>query len=121
MTNIDFDHPDYYKSIEDVFQRSKQWLIKSKGIFAYGDDKYLRQLESEVPVYYYGVSEEDDIQARNIQRTTEGSSFDVYHKDDFVGHFVLPAFGHHNIMNALGVIAVAYFEKLDMQKSQKKC
>ena len=70
MTNIDFDHPDYYKSIEDVFQRSKQWLIKSKGIFAYGDDKYLRQLESEVPVYYYGVSEEDDIQARNIQRTT---------------------------------------------------
>lgn len=44
------------------------------------------------------------------------SSFDVYHKDDFVGHFVLPAFGHHNIMNALGVIAVAYFEKLDMQK-----
>ena len=33
MTNIDFDHPDYYKSIEDVFQRSKQWLIKSKGNF----------------------------------------------------------------------------------------
>ncbi len=91
MTNIDFDHPDYYKSIEDVFQRSKQWLIKSKrNFFAYGDDKYLRQLESEVPVYYYGVSEEDDIQARNIQRTTEGSSFDVYHKADFVGHFVLP-------------------------------
>ncbi|RTK70722.1 UDP-N-acetylmuramate--L-alanine ligase [Enterococcus faecalis] len=117
MTNIDFDHPDYYKSIEDVFSvfQTMAHQVK-KGIFAYGDDKYLRQLESEVPVYYYGVSEEDDIQARNIQRTTEGSSFDVYHKADFVGHFVLPAFGHHNIMNALGVIAVAYFEKLDMQK-----
>ena len=117
MTNIDFDHPDYYKSIEDVFSAFQTMAHQvKKGIFAYGDDKYLRQLESEVPVYYYGVSEEDDIQARNIQRTTEGSSFDVYHKDDFVGHFVLPAFGHHNIMNALGVIAVAYFEKLDMQK-----
>ena len=117
MTNIDFDHPDYYKSIEDVFSAFQTMAHQvKKGIFAYGDDKYLRQLESEVPVYYYGVSEEDDIQARNIQRTTEGSSFDVYHKADFVGHFVLPAFGHHNIMNALGVIAVAYFEKLDMQK-----
>ena len=96
MTNIDFDHPDYYKSIEDVFSAFQTMAHQvKKGIFAYGDDKYLRQLESEVPVYYYGVSEEDDIQARNIQRTTEGSSFDVYHKADFVGHFVLPAFGHH--------------------------
>ena len=109
------------RALRTFFSVPNNGSSSQKGIFAYGDDKYLRQLESEVPVYYYGVSEEDDIQARNIQRTTEGSSFDVYHKDDFVGHFVLPAFGHHNIMNALGVIAVAYFEKLDMQKSQKKC
>jgi UDP-N-acetylmuramate--alanine ligase len=117
MTNIDFDHPDYYKSIEDVFSAFQTMAEQvKKGIFAYGDDKYLRQLKTEVPVYYYGLNEDDDIQARNIQRTTQGSSFDVYHKDEKIGHFVLPAFGQHNIMNALGVIAVAYFEKLDMAK-----
>ncbi|GGC85563.1 UDP-N-acetylmuramate--L-alanine ligase [Enterococcus wangshanyuanii] len=117
MTNIDFDHPDYYKSIEDVFSAFQTMAAQvKKGIFAYGDDKYLRQLSADVPIYYYGLNDDDDIQAKNIQRTTEGSSFDVYHKDQFVGHFVLPAFGQHNIMNALGVIAVAYFEKLDMSK-----
>ncbi len=117
MTNIDFDHPDYYKSIEDVYSAFQTMAAQvKKGIFAYGDDKYLRQLSADVPIYYYGLNDDDDIQAKNIQRTTQGSSFDVYHKDEFVGHFVLPAFGQHNIMNALGVIAVAYFEKLDMSK-----
>lgn len=117
MTNIDFDHPDYFKSIEDVYSAFQKMAEQvKKGIFAYGDDKYLRQLKTDVPVYYYGLAEDDDIQAKNIKRTTQGSSFDVYHQDTFVGHFVLPAFGQHNIMNALGVIAVAYFEKLDMKK-----
>lgn len=117
MTNIDFDHPDYFKSIEDVFSAFQTMADQvKKGIFAYGDDKYLRMLKTDVPVYYYGLAEDDDIQAKNIKRTTQGSSFDVYHNDDFVGHFVLPAFGQHNIMNALGVIAVTYFEKLDMEK-----
>ncbi len=87
-----------------------------KAIFAYGDDAYLRKLKANVPIYYYGVTENDDIQARNIERTTSGSAFDVYHGDEFVGHFTVPAFGKHNILNALGVIAVAYFEKLDLKE-----
>ncbi|EMF0046413.1 UDP-N-acetylmuramate--L-alanine ligase [Enterococcus hirae] len=121
MTNIDFDHPDYYTSIDDVFTAFQSMANQvKKAIFAYGDDAYLRKLEADVPIYYYGVSEDDDIQARNIERTTTGSAFDVYHKDEFVGHFTVPAFGKHNILNALGVIAVAYFEKLDQEEVAKE-
>lgn len=117
MTNIDFDHPDYFKSIEDVFSAFQTMADQvKKGIFAYGDDKYLRMLKTDAPVYYYGLADDDDIQAKNIKRTTQGSSFDVYHNQKCIGHFVLPAFGQHNIMNALGVIAVAYFEELNMDK-----
>lgn len=116
FTNIDFDHPDYYTSIDDVFNAFETMSKQvRKGIFAYGDDPYLRKLETTTPIYYYGLKETDDIYAKNIERTTEGSAFDVYHHKDFVGHFVLPAFGQHNILNSLGVIAVAYFEKLDMK------
>ncbi|MDV7729110.1 UDP-N-acetylmuramate--L-alanine ligase [Enterococcus faecium] len=117
MTNIDFDHPDYYTSIDDVFTAFQTMARQvKKAIFAYGDDAYLRKLKADVPIYYYGVTENDDIQARNIERTTSGSAFDVYHGDEFVGHFTVPAFGKHNILNALGVIAVAYFEKLDLKE-----
>ena len=55
-------------------QLSKRWQNKSKAIFAYGDDDYLRKLEADVPTYYYGMNEDDDIQARNIERTTTGSA-----------------------------------------------
>ena len=115
MTNIDFDHPDYYKSIEDVFSAFQTMAHQvKKGIFAFGDDPYLRKLEAEVPIYYYGVNENDDIQARNIKRTTKGSAFDVYVHEKLIGHFELPAFGQHNIFNALGVIGIAYLEGIDM-------
>ena len=58
MTNIDFDHPDYYTSIDDVFTAFQTMAGQvKKAIFAYGDDAYLRKLEADVPIYYYGVTE----------------------------------------------------------------
>lgn len=117
MTNIDFDHPDYFHSIEDVFSAFQSMASQvKKGIFAFGDDEYLRKLEADVPIYYYGVNDNDDVQAKNIERTTQGSEFDVFIHGENIGHFVLPAFGQHNINNALSVIAVAYKEGLDMKK-----
>ncbi|MDB1702546.1 UDP-N-acetylmuramate--L-alanine ligase [Enterococcus casseliflavus] len=117
MTNIDFDHPDYFHSIEDVFSAFQSMASQvKKGIFAFGDDEYLRKLEADVPIYYYGVNDNDDVQAKNIERTTQGSEFDVFIHGKNIGHFVLPAFGQHNINNALSVIAVAYKEGLDMKE-----
>ena len=115
MLNIDFDHPDYYESIEDVFSAFQAMGEKvKKGIIAFGEDAHLRQLTVDVPVYYYGVEEADDFQARNIKRTTDGSAFDVYFRGEKIGHFVSPAYGQHNINNALSVIALCYLEGLPM-------
>ena len=115
MLNIDFDHPDYYVSIEDVFSAFQLMGEKvKKGIIAFGEDAHLRQLTVDVPVYYYGVEEADDFQARNIKRTTDGSAFDVYFRGEKIGHFVSPAYGQHNINNALSVIALCYLEGLPM-------
>ncbi|MTV82623.1 UDP-N-acetylmuramate--L-alanine ligase [Secundilactobacillus folii] len=115
MTNIDFDHPDYYKDINDVFDAFQTFANQvSKGIFAWGDDKNLRRLKADVPIYYYGTGDQDDFQARNIKRTTKGSQFDVYYHDKFLGNYHVPLFGEHNVLNSLAVIAVAYFEEVDL-------
>ncbi|WP_124057989.1 UDP-N-acetylmuramate--L-alanine ligase [Vaginisenegalia massiliensis] len=111
MTNIDFDHPDYYASIEDVFSAFQTFARQTKkAIVACGDDEYLRKLEADVPIYYYGVSEQDDVMATNIERTVNGSEFDVYVDGEKWGHFELPAYGKHNILNALAVITVLKLE-----------
>ncbi|AMV62302.1 UDP-N-acetylmuramate--alanine ligase [Pediococcus damnosus] len=117
MTNIDFDHPDYFTGIEDVYQafQDASQQVK-KGIFAWGDDKNLRRLHADVPIYYYGTGKNDDFQARDIKRTTEGSEYDVYHGDEYLGHFHIHLFGEHNVLNSLAVIAVAYFEKVNLEE-----
>ncbi|WP_461243306.1 UDP-N-acetylmuramate--L-alanine ligase [Secundilactobacillus muriivasis] len=121
MTNIDFDHPDYYKDIDDVFSAFQSFANQvNKGIFAWGDDENLRRLKTDVPVYYYGTSDEDDFQARNIKRTTKGSQFDVYYHDEFLGNYHVPLFGEHNVLNSLAVIAVAYFEEVDLDEIKKE-
>ncbi|ANZ70753.1 UDP-N-acetylmuramate--L-alanine ligase [Pediococcus claussenii] len=115
MTNVDFDHPDYYKDLADVQSAFQKVALQvKKGIFAWGDDKGLRSLHADVPIYYYGTSENDDFQAQNVERTTTGSEFDVVHHGKKIGHFEIPLFGEHNVLNSLDVIAVSYFESIDL-------
>ncbi|GEN51366.1 UDP-N-acetylmuramate--L-alanine ligase [Alkalibacterium pelagium] len=121
ITNIDFDHPDYYTSIEDVqdaFLSFSQQI--KKAIFACGDDARLQELHASVPIVYYGFDEYNDFQAKNLERTTEGSTFDVFVRGDFYGKFFIPSYGKHNIQNALGVIAFSHYEGLDQDKVQER-
>ncbi|GAB2317967.1 UDP-N-acetylmuramate--L-alanine ligase [Alkalibacterium sp. s-m-22] len=121
ITNIDFDHPDYYTSIEDVqdaFLSFSQQI--KKAIFACGDDVRLQELHASVPIVYYGFDEYNDFQAKTLERTTEGSTFDVFVRGDFYGKFFIPSYGKHNIQNALGVIAFSHYEGLDQDKVQER-
>lgn len=117
ITNVDFDHPDYYQSIDDVFDAFQTFAHQvKKGIVAFGEDDYLRKLKAEVPVYYYGTSPHNDYRAVNIKRTTDGSFFEVEHEGQVIGQYKVPAYGMHNVYNALAVIAVAHLEGLDQKK-----
>ena len=68
---------------------SKKWHIMLKGIIAWGDDEHLRKIEADVPIYYYGFKDSDDIYAQNIQITDKGTAFDVYVDGEFYDHFCL--------------------------------
>ena len=113
MTNIDFDHPDYFANIDDVFSAFQEmaWQV-GKGIFACGDDEHLQKIQAKVPVLFYGFGDENDFQARNVTVTTEGTTFDVFIRNTFYDTFTIPSFGDHNILNALAVIAICHYEEI---------
>ncbi|MGT2895594.1 UDP-N-acetylmuramate--L-alanine ligase [Streptococcus entericus] len=116
ITNIDFDHPDYFTSVDDVFNAFNDYAKQvSKGLFLYGGDKYLRQIEATAPIYYYGFEPADDFQAVDILRTTEGSDFRVLYRGEDLGIFHMPAYGSHNILNALAVIGNLYIAGFSME------
>lgn len=111
MTNIDFDHPDYFSDIEDVFSAFQQLALQvKKAIIACGDDEYLQKIHANVPVIYYGMGERNDFVAKNIEKSTIGSSFDVYIRNEYYDRFFIPMFGDHAILNLLAVIALCHYE-----------
>lgn len=114
MTNIDFDHPDYFSSIDDVFSAFQSLAEQvKKGIIACGDDDYLHKIQAKVPVVYYGFNEDNDFQAKDMRETEAGTIFDVYVRHDFYDTFTIPLYGKHHVLNALSVIALCHYEGFD--------
>ena len=114
MTNIDFDHPDYFANLEDVFSAFQEMALQvNKGIIACGDDEQLQKIHARVPVIFYGFNEENDFQARNISTSKEGTTFDVFVRNTFYETFTIPTFGNHSVLNALAVIALCKYEDID--------
>ncbi|MFP9227279.1 UDP-N-acetylmuramate--L-alanine ligase [Streptococcus equi subsp. zooepidemicus] len=116
ITNIDFDHPDYFTGLDDVFNAFNDYAKQvKKALFVYGEDEELRKISSPAPIYYYGFEDTDDFVAFDITRTTNGSDFKVRHHDKLIGQFHLPAYGRHNILNATAVIANLFIAGFDMK------
>ncbi|MFD2630488.1 UDP-N-acetylmuramate--L-alanine ligase [Oceanobacillus kapialis] len=120
MTNIDFDHPDYFTSIDDVFEAFQSMADQvKKGIIACGDDEQLQQIQAKVPVVYYGFAATNDFQAQNVVEDSTGTTFDVFVRNTYYDTFTIPMHGNHNILNALSVIAICHYEEISAQDIKK--
>ena len=114
ITNIDLDHVDYYKGIDDIIDAYQEYANNAKKtVIACGDDQYTHLLEVNVPIFYYGLSEDNDILAKDVEYTSDGISFDVFVEENYYGHFDLPFYGKHMLLNTLAVIGICYYERLD--------
>jgi|1185.fasta_scaffold11265_2 UDP-N-acetylmuramate--alanine ligase len=121
MTNIDFDHPDYFSNIDDVCSAFQEMALQvNKGIIACGDDEHLQKIQANVPVLFYGFGEQNDFQARNIVKTTNGTTFDVFIRNNFYETFTIPSFGDHNVLNALAVIAFCQYEEISTEDVRRQ-
>lgn len=121
ITNIDFDHPDYFKGIEDVMDAFHTLATQVKrAIVGCGDDPHVRRLNPAVPLLTYGLNDNNDLQAKNVRNNGTGMTFDVVCRGDDLGSFSIPLYGMHNVLNSLSVIGLCMCENypLDMVKQQ---
>lgn len=120
ITNIDYDHMDYFKDINDIISAYQEFANKaSKMVIACGDDKYTHLLEINPQIYYYGLDDDNDIQAKNVEYSNEGTTFDVIIEGEYYGHFNLPLYGKHMLLNALACIALCFYERKDAKDVAK--
>lgn len=114
ITNIDFDHPDYFASMSDVFNAFQEMTKKvKKAVVACGDDEHLRDIKADIPIYYYGFKEDNKVVAKNMKMTPQGTQFEVYIDGELFDTFITPMYGDHQVLNALAVITICHLEGLD--------
>lgn len=112
ITNIDAEHLDHYGTHEKVKEAFVQFANK---IPFYGlavlcmDHPHVQAIVPHIARRYvtYGVSRQADYRAKNIQFSGLSTHFEVYRRGESLGAFTVRMPGHHNVLNALAVIAVA--------------
>jgi UDP-N-acetylmuramate--alanine ligase len=112
ITNIDFEHPDYYTDIEHVKDSFLQFVEK---IPFYGaaiiclDDPHVAEILPDIKkrVITYGLTPQSDLYGEDIAFANGRIHFVVKRQGETLGALDLAPPGVHNVYNGLAAVAVA--------------
>ena len=117
ITNIDREHMDYYKSIDDLKKYFLKFIEKVPSFgksFICIDDKVNSEIIKKIKnknFYTYGLSPKSNFLIKNIKQSTTFSKFDllmnVPNKKTIFKNLRIPLIGIHNIRNSVAAAAVA--------------
>ena len=117
ITNIELEHTEIYRDIEDIRETFEKFANKTKNVVvACGDNENIRMLKIKPKTIYYGFNEDNDVCAKNVTLNENGSEFDLYVNKELKGHFHLPLFGKHMVLNALAAITICNLNGIDYDK-----
>ncbi len=111
LLNIDNDHLDYFKTMENLINSFHKFCSKAKVVFVNGDDKLALEAVKDVKgqVITFGSNDNDDYHFKNVTRGKFGYCFEAFYKEESIGKFELHIPGKHNMYNALASIAVSHY------------
>jgi UDP-N-acetylmuramate--alanine ligase len=108
VSNVDNDHLDYYKNIENIRKAFVQFFRQAKDtIFVCSDDPFLAEMKTDKTKITYGLDRRSLYSAQDIELNEAGSSFETIKEGKSLGRIKLSIPGLHNVKNALGAIAVS--------------
>ena len=118
ITNIDREHMDFYKSMEDLKKYFIEFIEKVPSFgksFICLDDKINNELVKRLKgknFYTYGVNSKSNFLIKNIKRSMKFSEFDLQvnlpnKKKVIIKKIRIPLLGIHNIRNSVAAAAVA--------------
>lgn len=108
ITNIELDHVDYYRDLDDYISAFQQFASQiKKGAVIFGDDPYLKDLDYPCPVVTYGLNEGNDYRAINITQGHDGMEYDVEKDGQILIHISLSEVGYPFLWDSLGAFTLA--------------
>ena len=111
ITNMDFEHVDFYKNWEGITQAYVKFIHctrKNGCIIVCGEDQRLLGLveQQDIKAVSYGFSDDQDVYAVRIVTDGFQSTFTCHTTRGKLGDFELNVPGRHNILNALACISL---------------
>ena len=118
ITNIDREHMDFYKSIEDLKSYFTQFIEKVPSFgksFICIDDKMNNDLAKVLKTknfYTYGTNPKSNFLVKNIKQSKQFSEFDLFinvpnKKKIIIKKIKIPLLGMHNVRNSVAAAAVS--------------
>ena len=117
VTNIDFEHIDYYKSYKNLEKAFIEFINKTPPIgksLICIDNKNINKILSRIRnknILTYGFKKESNYRISNPRYNANHSLFDLYYKNlngsrRIIRNINLRLIGRHNILNATAAVAV---------------
>ena len=118
VTNIDREHMDFYKSMNDLKNLFIKFINKVPSFgksFICIDDKNNNELLRKLKIknfYTYGTNSKSQFHIKNIKQEKEFSQYDLSiklpgKKNVLINKIKIPLLGIHNIRNSTAAVAVA--------------
>ena len=110
LLNIDNDHLDYFKTMENLTLSFRKFLAMASRAYINGDDERAKKAAEEInaDIVTFGFGEENIYRAENIKRGKFGFSFDVIKNGEKIISIEMHIPGRHNVLNGLAAFAVCY-------------
>lgn len=120
VTNIDYEHMDYYKSMHKLREAFIGFINKvpfyGAAIICF-DDEEIKKIIPCIKRRYltYGIKSKADLRAINMKKKGFGTSFEIVYKNTSLGEVYVGMPGIHNVLNALAAIGVGIELDLDIK------
>ncbi|NCO33909.1 MAG: UDP-N-acetylmuramate--L-alanine ligase, partial [Armatimonadetes bacterium] len=121
VTNVELDHPDYFETEEKLYETFRSFVsrIPATGalVACYQCGNVAKVVDGsavECPVVTYGLGPNSDYSASHWQPTLTGVAFQLQKRAGVTQEMELSVPGRHNVLNALGTIAMCESVGVDM-------
>ncbi len=106
ITNIDFDHPDFFKSTEEIICSFQKFASMADRVYINSDNALSKKIKHK-SIITYGIREKADYMAK-ITHSKGKNEFFVLKKGRMLGKCTLGLLGEHFVSDALCAFAIAY-------------
>jgi UDP-N-acetylmuramate--alanine ligase len=107
ITNIEHDHPDHYKDLDQVVDVFQKFASHSEIVIGCIDCPVVRERICPTVSYSLDRSNNATYSVDEISYTQDGTHARLWEKEECLGWIHVSLLGSHNLSNALAAIAVA--------------